>query len=117
MGTLVSILLDQIKRSADMRLRNPVVLLRVTLAAVVLMTSSCVTAPLAPGADKVKLTQDAADVAGCKPVGNVSTEYDLWHPQWVEASLRNKTVGLDGNALFLTLGTAGRRGGVAYRCP
>jgi len=75
------------------------------------------TAPLAPGADNVKLTQNAADVAGCKAVGNVSTEYDLWHPQWVEASLRNKTVGLDGNALFLTLGTAERKEGVAYRCP
>ncbi len=96
--------------------RNPVVL-RLTLATVALTTCSCVTAPLAPGADKVKLTQNAADVAGCKAVGNVSTEYDVWHPQWVEASLRNKTVGLDGNALFLTLGTAGRKEGVAYRCP
>jgi hypothetical protein len=100
-----------------MYLRYPVVLQRVTLTAIVVMTSSCGTAPLVPGADKVKLTQEAADVAGCRPVGNVSTGYDVWHPQWVEASLRNKTVGLDGNALFLTLGTAERREGVAYRCP
>ena len=96
--------------------RNPVVL-RLTPAIVALITCSCVTAPLAPGADKVKFTQSAADVAGCKAVGNVSTEYNVWHPEWVEASLRNKTVGLDGNALFLTLGTAGRKEGVAYRCP
>jgi len=99
-----------------MRLRNPVVLC-LTLAALVVMTSSCVTVPLAPGADKVKLTQNAADVAGCKPVGNVSTEPNLdW--QFVEAHLRNRTVGLDGNALFLTQTTGlALVEGVAYRCP
>lgn len=95
-----------------MPLRSPVVP-RLTIATVALITCSCVTAPLAPGADKVKLTQNADDVAGCKAVGNVSTEYNLW----VDASLRNKTVGLDGNVLFLTLETAERKEGVAYRCP
>src|SRR5262249_16690330 len=100
-----------------MRLRNVRAIRRVTLAAIVAMTSSCADAPLVPAPDKVKLTQDTAYVIGCKPVGNVSTQYDIWHPQWVEANLRNKTVGLDGNALFLTLGTAERKEGVAYRCP
>ena len=90
---------------------------RVMLVAIVVLTSSCADAPLVPGAEKVMLTQDTADVTGCKPVGNVSTPYDVWHPQWVEASLRNKTIGLDGNALFLTLGTAERKEGVAYHCP
>jgi hypothetical protein len=111
METLVSFLLHPIERSADMRLRNPTFFLRVTLAALVVMTCSCAV-PLAPGADQVKLTENAADVAGCKPVGNVSTDYDLWQPERSRSQLRNKTVGLDGNTVFLTsLST-----GVAYRC-
>jgi hypothetical protein len=100
-----------------MRLRNPIAFRCVTLAAVVVMTSSCADAPLVPGADGVKVTQGASDVAGCKPVGNVSTIYDPWRPRWVEANLRNKTVGLDGNVLFLTEMVDARQEGVAYRCP
>jgi hypothetical protein len=55
-----------------MRLRNPVAR-RLTLAAVVVLSSSCVmTVRLVPGADRVTLTENASDVAGCKVVGNVS---------------------------------------------
>jgi hypothetical protein len=94
-----------------MRLRHPVVL-RLTLAAVVLIVCSCaarVPRALAPGADRVKFTQNAADVAGCKVVGNVSTvpSFDR------EDQLRNRAVGLDGNTVFLTSAVEG----VAYRCP
>ncbi len=96
-----------------MALRNPVVL-RLTLATVALITCSCVTVTLVPGADKVKLTHNAADVAACKAVGNVSAQPDL-NRQFVEFQLRNRTVGLDGNALFYT--TTGDYEGVAYRCP
>jgi hypothetical protein len=97
--------------------RNPIAFRCVTLAAVVVMTSSCVEVPLVPGADRVRFMQNAADVIGCKPVGNVSTRGAIWDPV-VEANLRNKTVGLDGNALFLTTGVmAERQEGVAYRCP
>jgi hypothetical protein len=85
------------------------------VAIAVLFTSSCVMVALAPGAEKVKLTHFAADVAGCKAVGNVSVKPDIWEPQFVEFQLRNKTVGLDGNALFYTM--AGDYEGVAYRCP
>jgi hypothetical protein len=84
------------------------------LAAAVLVNCSCETVALAPGADKVKLTHDAADVAGCKAVGNVYVKPSLdW--QFVEFQLRNRTVGLDGNALFYT--RTGDYEGVAYRCP
>src|SRR6266702_3217175 len=67
--TSTSINPNHLKRSTYMRSRNPVVL-RLMLAAVVLVACSC--AVLAPGADRVKFTQNAADVAGCKVVGNVS---------------------------------------------
>jgi len=92
------------------------------LASAVLVTCSCVTLTLAPGAEKVKLTYNAADVAGCKAVGNVS---GLTHPDvYSETQLRNRTVGLEGDSVFVT-----RSGlsvltmypipleGVAYRCP
>jgi hypothetical protein len=97
-----------------MRLRNPVVL-RLTLAVVVLITCSCAAAPvaLAPGADRVNLTHNAADVAGCKAVGNVSLILGRDDLRSREALLRNRTVGLDGNTVFLTTSLEG----VAYRCP
>ena len=74
----------------------------------------CVSARLAPGADRVKLTHNASDVAGCKAVGNVSGWIAAGDQQfYYEAQLRNRTVGLDGNTVFLTT----PREGVAYRCP
>lgn len=94
-----------------MHLRNPAVLLRLTLAAVVAMTSSCANPTLlAPGADKVKFTQDAADVTGCKAVGNVSA---LRTRGDTENYLRNTTIGLGGNTVFRTASFEG----VAYNCP
>ena len=96
-----------------MHLKNPVVL-RLMLAAVVLITCSCAPGALAPGADRVKFTQNTADVAGCKVVGNVSGLFPFGDLRFYsEDQLRNRTVGLDGNTVFLT--TQGE--GVAYRCP
>jgi len=110
-GTLVPILLHPTKRSADMHLRDPAVFLRVTLAVVVVVTSSCATpTALAPGADRVKFTQDAADVARCKPVGNVSAVRERGNS---ESYLRNTTIGLGGNTVFRTASFEG----VVYNCP
>ena len=97
-----------------MRLRNPVAR-RLTLAAVVVLSSSCVmTVRLVPGADRVTLTENASDVAGCKVVGNVSGLMPSGDVQFYsESQLRNRTVGLDGNTVLLTT----PREGVAYRCP
>jgi hypothetical protein len=101
------------KRRTYMYVKRPEVL-RLALAAVVVMISSCnATMALAPGADRVKLTQIASDVAGCKAVGNVSWVPDRDDPRFVETLLRNRTVGLNGNTVFLTT----RIEGVAYRCP
>ena len=85
----------------------------IMLAVVVLLTCSCVTMTLAPGPERVRLTNEAADVAGCKAVGNVSGLMASGASS--ETQLRNRTVGLDGNTVFVTgLYTLE---GVAYRCP
>ena len=84
------------------------------LAAVALVTCSCVIVTLAPGAENVKLTHWPADVAACKPVGNVFAEMGNGR-QVAEYQLRNRTVGLDGNALFYT--GSSENEGIAYRCP
>ena len=65
----------------------------------------------APGADRVQLIRNPADVAKCTAVGNVD-----W--QRGHADVRNLTVGLGGNAIFVTSEQNGFvLTGVAYRCP
>jgi len=78
--------------------------------------SACVT--LAPGADKVRITQNPADVSTCSAVGNIKAprngqgQVDIFD---VDAALRNQTIGLGGNTAFETSALLGE--GVAYRCP
>ena len=71
--------------------------------------SGCVT--LAPGADKVKLTSNAADVKGCVAVGNVKADAQN-DPLDVDNTLRNQAVGLNADVVFRT----GLGAGVGYRC-
>jgi hypothetical protein len=106
-----------------MRLTSSVVRV-VAATALAVMISSCVTETLAPGADRVRLTHNPSDVAGCKVVGNVSGVWGSGESEQVsEALLRNRTVGLDGNTVLVTLSAArglapvADREGVAYRCP
>jgi hypothetical protein len=77
--------------------------------AITTLTAGCATTVLAPGAAQVRIVRNAADVAACTAVGNVSPGQDP----------RNLTVGLGGNTLFVT--TENSLGaifnGVAYRCP
>ncbi len=94
------------------------------LAATAMMLSSCATETIAPGADRVRLTYASSDVAGCKVVGNVSGVSGSGKNERVsETLLRNRTVGLDGNTVLVTLaehpvfGPVVDREGVAYRCP
>lgn len=81
------------------------------------MNSGCVTVALAPGADKVHLTKNPADVTTCKVVGNVkrppgSSSLDA------EPSIRNQAVGLGGNTVFISQeDISGPEQGVAYQCP
>ena len=65
----------------------------------------------APGADRVQLIRNPEDVARCTTVGNV--DWQRGNPD-----VRNLTVGLGGNAIFVT-SEQGRvvLTGIAYRCP
>ena len=79
------------------------------------MVSGCATPTLAlaPGAEQIKETQLATDVAGCRAVGNVKSEAP---PLDLDTDVRNKTVGLEGNVLFVTSKLGPPSEGVAYRC-
>jgi hypothetical protein len=86
-------------------------------AATLLLLTGCVTTALAPGAADVQIVRSAADVASCTAVGNVRQPPDL------NADMRNLTVGVGGNTLFVTEESSRLqassliRAGVAYRCP
>src|SRR5258708_12968032 len=70
------------------------------IAVIGLGTAGCVTVALAPGAEKVKITKNASDVASCKAVGNVKSPmvgYD-----GINATLQNQAFGLGGNTVFVT---------------
>lgn len=78
-----------------------------------LLTSSltaCVTVNVAPGADKVRITEIPAEVQGCQAVGNV----DGGQTGGMPAMLRNVVVGLGGDTLLMTIPLASV--GIAYRC-
>jgi len=76
------------------------------------LTAGCVTTSLAPGAAQVKIVRSAALVAACTAVGNVVVD-----PQ-KPVDVRNLTVGLGGNTVFVTSESLGIIfNGVAYRCP
>jgi hypothetical protein len=88
------------------------------LAAVAIIglgTAGCVTVALAPGAEKVRITQNANDVASCKAVGNVKAL--LSGPQATNATLQNQAFGFGGNTVFETGIDGNSMAGVAYSCP
>jgi hypothetical protein len=68
---------------------------------------------LAPGAEQIKETQNATDVAGCRAVGNVKSEAA---PLDLDTDIRNRTLGFGGNVLFVTSKLGQPSEGVAYRC-
>jgi hypothetical protein len=80
-----------------------------------LTLSGCATVVLAPGAEQVKLTRAAADVASCQVVGSVSTVPNGLPANW-DRDLQNKAFGMGGNVLFITSVSADTDG-VAYHCP
>jgi hypothetical protein len=77
------------------------------------VVSGCATLVLAPGAEQIQETQLATDVAGCRAVGNVKSEAG---PPDLDTDIRNKTLGLGGNVLFVTSKLGPPTEGVAYRC-
>ena len=91
----------------------------VVLASALLLSACATTVALVPGASKVRATSKTQDVTGCTAVGNVRLPPSPPGSAPVYANpiddLRNQTVGLGGNTLFVTSYAWGE--GVAYRCP
>jgi hypothetical protein len=84
---------------------KPITLVTIVAILVSILTA-CVTA--APGADQVKITRNASDVAACKPVGNISAA-SMNNLDPVVA--QNNAVGLGANVVFNS-----GNGGIAYKC-
>jgi hypothetical protein len=89
------------------------------MGAIASVLTACVTP--APGADKVRLTKNASEVANCTAVGNINVpgaakgEVDMLD---ANTQFRNQVVGLGGNTAFITYDTLGIPAeGIAYRCP
>jgi len=94
-------------------------LILVAAMATTLMLAGCqtTTTVLAPGAASVRVVRSEADIASCKAVGNVRQPPDQ------AVDMRNLTVGVGGDTLFVTEETKQVMGsydyivsGVAYRC-
>ena len=78
--------------------------------------AACASVTLVPGADRVRVTQNAQDVAACTAVGNLRVPQDSQgNPAVMNPTddMRNQTIGLGGNTVFATSAIEG----VAYRCP
>jgi hypothetical protein len=78
-------------------------------------TAACTTVVLAPGAERVRVTTNAADVAPCKAVGSVKAPSGSTFDG--EATIRNQALGLGANMIFVTRYVSGSEEGVAYNCP
>jgi hypothetical protein len=85
-----------------------------------LLLSSCLTVTPAPGSDKVNVTRNPADVAACKPVGNIvvpKTSNDTVDIATAATDFRNRAIGLGGNTALVTSGFVSVPvEGVAYHC-
>ncbi len=87
------------------------------LLAATLFLSACTT--LAPGAEKVKLTRNAKDVAGCSVIGPVETprrnDVGLGGGTEADTTMKNNAFSIGADTVFVTSAMASFSG-VAYRC-
>jgi len=95
-----------------------ILLAHIMITATILL-SACVT--LAPGADQVRITDKASDVATCKALGNLQVPMNGGQPAdgfSAQDQFRNQAVGLGSNVALVTQGFVGIPvAGIAYRCP
>ena len=85
--------------------------------ALVLLVDGCVSIAPAPGAEKLRVTSNPADLSGCTAVGNIQV-VDNVPPAATETEFRNQAIGLGANAALATVSILGVPfEGVAYRCP
>jgi len=73
--------------------------------------------PLAPGAENVKITRNAMDVANCRAVGNLDhVKVDIFTDA-PQRMVRNQAIGLGGDTVFDTSSPlATEVTGIVYRC-
>jgi hypothetical protein len=102
-------------------LRLPGIFARTSVIGVMLtLVYACATPTLAPGANRVQLTQKAGDVVHCTAVGNISPARDGKGGATFStpAEFQNQAIGLGGNTVFVTQQYLGAPiEGVVYRCP
>lgn len=82
--------------------------------AFVLVSVACTTR-LMPEAEKVKVTRESRDLAGCKSLGFVDAHPPYSTPNDAMNEMKNKTAILGGNMLFVT-NYSMKATGVAYLC-
>jgi hypothetical protein len=70
---------------------------------------------LAPGADQVRITKNAADVTSCTAVGNVDGRIASGVPSDPTNQMKNEAIGLGGDVVFVTTEISPPKG-IAYRC-
>jgi len=81
-------------------------------------TAGCISTPMAPGSEQVKITRIPAEVANCKVLGNL----DQGQENATADSARNHAVGLGGDTVLDTTPTTiygtleGVRTGIIYNC-
>ena len=89
-----------------------------SLICAVLLTA-CVS--LAPGADKVRVTNSESDLSGCSAIGNIElpgVADGQINGTNAYSEFRNQAVSVGGNAALVTYAPFGSPiKGVAYRCP
>jgi hypothetical protein len=84
------------------------------------LIAGCANITVAPGADKIRLIGNPADVASCKAVGNIMTPEvspGLVNSVVAEKQFRNLAVGLGSDVALVTKGTVNVPvTGIGYRC-
>jgi hypothetical protein len=83
---------------------------------ITILLAGCVSVTPAPGSDKVRVTNQPADVAACTAVGNIKVPPPSTMGTDQMAEFRNQAVGFGGNAALVTVGGPTVEG-IAYRCP
>jgi hypothetical protein len=96
--------------------RHKVILCIAAVIAFGAATAGCATVALAPGAEQVRITNKAADVASCKAVGNVKVRSSA-NSDETDATIRNQAVGLGANTILFTGYVGSSEEGVGYNCP
>ena len=91
------------------------------MIAAIILLDACVPVTLAPGADQIRLTNQASDVGSCKALGNIQVPKNsqgLVDGATAQNQFRNQAVGLGSNVALVTEGFLSIPvAGIAYRCP